>query len=320
MPPAAGHYESFYLKACHPDGGLGVWIRHTVHKTPGRDPVGSVWFVLFDAAADAPIASKVTVGSDHLTTGPDFLIQVGDARLTDDRASGSAVSHLAQPTWELEFASSAPAYRHLPKAWMYTAPVPRTKTLSPYPAATFRGTVLVGQRTVVLDGWPGMVGHNWGSEHAERWIWLQAGAFAGQPDAWFDAVIGRIKLGPMTLPWIANGRLHLDGEDLALGGPGRMRATRVEERPERCLFTLTGPGVTVEGQVGAARTDCVGWIYADPGGSEHNTVNCSIASLTLDIRRPGRTAQKLTCEGGAAYELGMRERDHGMPIQPFTDP
>jgi hypothetical protein len=23
--------------------------------------------------------------------------------------------------------------------------------------------------------------------------------------------------------------------------------------------------------------------------------------------------------GGAAYELGMRERDHGMPIQPFAD-
>jgi hypothetical protein len=24
-------------------------------------------------------------------------------------------------------------------------------------------------------------------------------------------------------------------------------------------------------------------------------------------------------EGAAAYELGMRERDHGIPIQPFPD-
>jgi hypothetical protein len=24
-------------------------------------------------------------------------------------------------------------------------------------------------------------------------------------------------------------------------------------------------------------------------------------------------------EGGAAYELGMREHDHGVPIQPFAD-
>ena len=27
----------------------------------------------------------------------------------------------------------------------------------------------------------------------------------------------------------------------------------------------------------------------------------------------------LTVAGGAAYELGMRERDHGMAIQPFPD-
>jgi hypothetical protein len=27
----------------------------------------------------------------------------------------------------------------------------------------------------------------------------------------------------------------------------------------------------------------------------------------------------LALRGGAAYELGMRERDHGMEIQPFPD-
>ena len=32
----AGHYESFYIKAARPDGGLGVWIRHTIHKRPQR--------------------------------------------------------------------------------------------------------------------------------------------------------------------------------------------------------------------------------------------------------------------------------------------
>ena len=34
----AGHYESFYLKACHPSEPLGVWIRYTVHKRPGGAP------------------------------------------------------------------------------------------------------------------------------------------------------------------------------------------------------------------------------------------------------------------------------------------
>ena len=28
----------------------------------------------------------------------------------------------------------------------------------------------------------------------------------------------------------------------------------------------------------------------------------------------------LTTDGGAVYELGMRERDHGIALQPFPDP
>ena len=56
----AGHYESFYLKACRPGGGRGIWIRHTVHKRPGAEPTASVWFVLFDPAAAGPRAAKAT--------------------------------------------------------------------------------------------------------------------------------------------------------------------------------------------------------------------------------------------------------------------
>ncbi len=59
-PADKGHYESFYLKACHPSEPLGIWIRHTVHKHSGQEPQGSVWFTLFDGTADGPLASKVT--------------------------------------------------------------------------------------------------------------------------------------------------------------------------------------------------------------------------------------------------------------------
>jgi hypothetical protein len=320
LPAGAGHYESFYLKACQPGGGLGVWIRHTVHKAPNHASVGSVWFVLFDAQASAPVASKRTSPPEELVSGPDYYIRIGDTLLEDGRAVGSAASDIAQPRWELEFTSREPPYRHLPRDWMYRAPLPKTKLLSPYPNAEFRGQVTVDGRTIQVDGWPGMVGHNWGSQHAERWIWLHGAAFAGEQDAWFDAALGRIKVGPVTVPWIGNGRLHIAGEDFVLGGVERARSTRVNEAPDHCSFTLTGRDATVHGEVGAPREDFVGWIYSDPDGSQHNTVNCSIATMTLTVERPGRPAQTLTCAGGAAYELGMRERDHGMAIQPFPDP
>jgi hypothetical protein len=313
---AAGHYESFYLKACHPDGGLGAWIRYTVHKRPGAAPSGSLWFTLFDAA-DGPRASKVTL--DDVGSGPDHYIHVGESRFEPGRVTGAAASGRLDASWELEFSATEPAYFHLPRDWMYRAPIPRTKLLSPYPAARFSGRLTAGGREVELDGWPGMVGHNWGSQHAERWIWMHGTRFERHEDAWLDAAIGRIRLGPLTSPWIGNGRLTLDGQDYQLGGAERARSTRISERPDGCDFQLTGRGVTVRGRVGADRRNFVGWIYADPDGSEHNTVNCSVSDMELTVARDGRPDTTLVVRGGAAYELGMRERDHGMPIQPFPD-
>jgi hypothetical protein len=77
--------------------------------------------------------------------------------------------------------------------------------------------------------------------------------------------------------------------------------------------------VQVRGSVSAPLERFVGWVYADPDGSEHHTVNCSIADMRLSVSRGGGAASELVVEGGAAYELGMRERDHGVPIQPFAD-
>jgi hypothetical protein len=67
------------------------------------------------------------------------------------------------------------------------------------------------------------------------------------------------------------------------------------------------------------RKNFVGWVYADPDGQEHNTVNCSIADMTLTLTAAGAADRELRLRAGAAYELGMREKDHGMPLQPFPD-
>jgi hypothetical protein len=161
-----------------------------------------------------------------------------------------------------------------------------------------------------LSGWPGMVGHNWGSEHAQRWIWMQGSGF--EEDAWLDVAIGRVKLGPLTTPWVANGILSLKG------GRHRLNKVKLRETPTGCELTLEGRNIVINGTAGADRKDFVGWVYADPKGGEHNTVNCSIAEMRLTVERGGEPIE-LHTDHGAAYELGMREKDHGMPIQPFPD-
>ena len=62
-----------------------------------------------------------------------------------------------------------------------------------------------------------------------------------------------------------------------------------------------------------------GWRYADPDGAEHDVINCSVAEVALRVDAPGTTTRELRSPHGGVYELGMRERDHGVPIAPFPD-
>jgi hypothetical protein len=319
VPAGRGHYESFYLKASHPEEPLAVWIRYTVHKRPGEDPRGSLWFTLFDQTSPAPLASKVTVEASELGAGAGDYMSIGEARLSPARAVGRATTQQLDAEWDLNLDGGGDPLRHLPRDWMYRAPVPRTKLESPQPATRFSGRVTAGDRTLELDGWPGMVGHNWGAEHAERWIWLHGAGFEQEPAAWLDVAIGRVRLGPVTTPWIANGVLVVHGRRHRLGGIKRVRATHVDEGVGTCRLTLPGSDLVVKGTLECDPRHMVGWLYADPDGSEHHVLNCSIASMRLQARPKKGIPIDLNRPSGAAYELGMRERDHGVPIQPFGD-
>ena len=314
VDPQAGHYESFYLKACHPSEPVGLWIRYTVHQRPGTAATGSLWFTLFD---EHPRAVKQTFAAPAVADGE--YIHIGPASFSPQSVLGAAKGEGRSASWDLSLESAGEPLHHLPRRWMYGARLPRTKLLSPHPDARFSGRAEIDGHSVELDGWRGMVGHNWGSQHAERWIWMHAAGLGENGTGWLDAALGRIRIGPLTTPWIANGVLSLDGERYRLGGPGRARRTEVREAPDRCEFALPGSELTLQGEVAAPREQFVGWVYADPDGSEHHAVNCSVADMGLVVSRPGQPPLDLRCEGGAAYELGMREHDHGMAIQPFPD-
>jgi hypothetical protein len=326
----AGHYESFYLKACRPDGGLGIWVRHTVHKRPGREPTGSIWFTLFDREAPAPQAAKVTVPASEVSVPAGSWIRVAGAEIGPGEAEGSIATETAlaagapagdgfEADWSLRFTGDTDPCRYLPADWLYAAPLPRTKFVAPVPDALFEGTLGVAGRAIDVSGWPGMIGHNWGSEHAERWVWLEGTGFADSSGTWFDAGAAKVRLGRRVSPWIPSGMLALDGVRHRLGGLGAIRSAAIEESADGCSFVLPGKNIVVRGRVAAPRKDFVGWVYADPTGDEHNTINCSVADLELTVERPGLPDRVLTLPGGGAYELGMRETDHGIPIQPFPD-
>jgi hypothetical protein len=320
VPEKAGHYESFYLKLTRQGGGQGAWIRHTVHKRPGEPATCALWFVLFDRDAAGPRATKRQFSADELDAGPDCYIKVADATLAEGRATGRVETPALEAKWDLSFTDTHEPFHHLPRDFLYRTRRPKTKFLSPYPDATFNGQLEVGGERIAVDGWRGMIGHNWGAEHAERWVWIQGSGFEGHsPEDYFDMAVGRIRVAGRTTPWVGNGMLMLDGEAHRLGGFGHVPSTQVSEEPTGARFELKGKRAKVSGTVRAPAKDFVAWIYADPVGPEHNTLNCSVSDLELDVELDGGPAQRLMVKGAAAYEFGTRDTDHGIPLQPYPD-
>jgi hypothetical protein len=309
------HYESYFLKACHPGGGLAVWIRYTVHKPPNAPARGFTWFTLFDGTSGV-VASKA--GPARPDTPSGAYVRIGESVFAPGRALGTAASAQLDASWDLRIDGDEPPVWHLPR-WAYGAPLPRTKLLSPHPQVLVSGTVEAGKTRLNLDAWPGTVGHNWGSEHAYRTIWIHGTGFREREDAWVDLALARVKVGPFITPWIANGELALDGRRHRLGGIERVRSTVVEERVESCRFSLRGDGLSVSGEVSAARHNFVGWLYAQPKGGERQTINSSIADLRLQVAQARGETTVLELGGGAAYELQMAERYRPIPVQPFPD-
>ncbi len=302
-------YESFYLRAVAPQEPVGAWLRYTVDKHPGQEPQGSLWCTVFDARSGRPYMHKLT--SEELSAPADGWIAIGDAVLGPGYAEGKC----GEASWSLGLQSSEPELRHLPAQWMYRARLPRTKLTSPAPDARFQGTIELANRpALALDGWRGMVGHNWGTEHAERWIWLHGVGFTQAPEAWLDIALGRILVAGRLTPWVVGGAVSLGGTRHRVGGLAR-RGLRVQERTDGCALRLPGArGLQIDALVTVPKDSAAIWRYGDPGARspdgplcEHEVVNCSVAAIELELTLPGeRGARKLSTAHGGAYELGMR--------------
>lgn len=312
----AGMYESFYLRAVSPQEPVGAWIRYTVHKPPGQLPSGSVWCTVFDASSGRPFMHKHTV-AELSVPAADWIEIGGDSRIGPGIAEGVC----GQARWSLRISGGEPELRHFKQPWLYRAPLPRTKLTSPAPSVCFDGAIELPGRTLQVDGWRGMVGHNWGSQHAERWIWVHGINFQEDPSAWIDVALGRVLVAGRLTPWMASGAISLEGRRTRLGGLGA-RGLKVAESAARCTLSLPGEdGLVVEAHIDTPPHSAARWRYADPGANsrdghagEHEVVNCSVASITLNVRPRLGAGRMLHSPHGAAYELGMREHHHAVPL------
>jgi hypothetical protein len=305
-PSRRSHYESYYVEAVRPGGGRAVWIRCTVERSPGGTATGEVWVAFVDEGRPGPVALRepgLAPDSGHAA-----WIRCGTSEFGPSGTWGSlSAGGTEAASWDLTFAGAEPAFLHLPRAWMYEARLPRTKLASLVPGLTLDGRLTVAGEVVDVRGWRGVVGHNWGEEHAEQWLWLHGvvadGPFSG---AWIDLAAARIRVGGVLLPWTAFGALSLGRERLRLGGLGRRLTVRAS--PTDCSLVITGRGIKVSVAARAGADSLVRWDYTDPSGPRHPVSNGPTADLRLRVVRPGRDQVDLRLDGSATYEHGGASR------------
>lgn len=294
--PGAPLYESHYLTAVAPGGGRALWVRCTSHKEKGETARGTLWCTSFDRDAAAPVARRTTDPRPLAAPPAGAWAAIDGASIGPGHATGT----LEDCSWSLTWHADAPALPYLPSEALYDRPIPRSNGVALVPAATFTGTAEIAGAHVDLTGWRGMVGHNWGADHADRWIWLHAtGLGDGDPDGWLDMVLARVRVGPLLTPWLPAGGLQHRGELTRIGAP-QARGMTVDIDGDRVVVDLprVAGGLRLQTTSPAAAT--VHWDYDSPGGGGRDVRNCSVASAQLSVGG----AAPIDLDGHVAVEVG----------------
>ena len=302
----ASGYESWFVSARDPVSPRALWIRHTRHRPRQGPESAALWCTVIDRGLGqrpAVIKQVFRAFPAEAAAGPGQFR--GQAAL-GDRSAG----------WDLAITSQQPPLRPLRPAVLYRAPLPRTKLEAVVPDGQVTGTLEVDGRAVSVSGWRGTAGHNWGSEHADSWVWLHAAGFGAAPEAWLELVLARIRVGPARSPWTAMGALSLSGERIALGGLGR-RST-VDARPDGLVADVYAPGTRLRLSATLSEDDRVAVAYADPRGGTRTVTHAALASVELTMHRPGDRELTLS-SGHAAYEYGARQPAPGVVPQSLPD-
>ncbi len=293
-----GHYESYYLRANHPDRPLAFWIRYTLFCPVGRpgEAIGELWAIVFDGESGAHASAKSELPMAECSFARHgFAVRVGAATLDAGTLRGSA----GDIAWDLTYGGeSAPLF--LLPARLYRGGFPKAKSLVPRPLARFSGELRVDDRTIVVDDWRGSQNHNWGSRHTDHYAFGQVAGFDNAPDSFLEVATARNRIGPLWTPALTPLVLRHRGREHALNSVARSARAKATISATRWTFATVSDAVAVSGTVTAAPDAFVHLRYANPPGGFKHCHNTKLArcEVTVTDRATGSTEVLVSAHGG----------------------
>jgi hypothetical protein len=320
----SGHVESFFLKAVDPSGKRALWLKATVFASPSAPagPLAEAWAIAFERKGDdrRRVAVKASMPFAEASFGREQLdVRLGGSaaapRLSMEpgRTTGALELRDRSIEWDLSYLGDERPIRPLPFAFMYEAPLPKSKLLTPVPDAVFSGELRVDRERWPVEAWKGMQGHNWGTGHAELYAWCHANAWDEDPEFVLEGLSARVRVGPILSPMTTIVAVRHRGVAYDFNQPMDLLRARGDVTLRRWSFAATSKHARIEGVVEADARDMVGLYYPNPSGPMTYCLNSKLAQARVRFEAHGRPPLTLTSRA-AALEIGTHDPAHGVEM------
>lgn len=219
-----GIYESFYFRGNHKTGQQAFWLKHnllTYNKEPGV--VLECTLILFDKKSE----ETFVYNHKEKITRDEFKKLITDSSwkrfrfdfkngshfaLSEEKLSGQMFTPDGDVSWDLDLLPSGEVYYHFSNDWFYHSFFPKKKILTNDIDITFDGTI--NSPNFNMEGqFKGMNGHNWGTEHAHKYVYADCNQF-DEDGAYFDGFSAKVELlgGLVKSPYLSSCSLKLQNE------------------------------------------------------------------------------------------------------------
>ncbi|MFC4784879.1 hypothetical protein ACT8ZV_10405 [Nocardioides sp. MAHUQ-72] len=304
------HVESWFVRANDPAAPRALWLKATVLTRTDGTGKAQAWCSVFDRGRTAGFRHDVPL--EEATFGPDGSSHVGPLELElgreGGRSEGELTSGSGRVAWDLSFAradGSLGAPMRLLPARLVDAPFPRNKLLTPFPVATFAGSLGWtddgAEETWDLTDWVGMQGHNWGAAHSPEYAWGQC-VFPGD-EAVVEAASGRIELGRRASPLFSMLVVRRGGREHRFDRIVDLWRQRPTIDFPRWSLRMRGRGgeATLRMEASPDSMVCLG--YDNPARATSYCLNSKTARVHVEVRPHRGAAYTLTSEHGGALEF-----------------
>lgn len=295
--PGAGHVESLFLKLNLPERGVALWLQFGARRllpSAGVADHGHVMAAFFRPhGPGGHVAVKQRFTPEEIVASPGRLaVHIGENLLEQGFTRGSVAKDGHRVAWELSYEPSALPLFHLPWPFLYRAPLPKTKAVTPALSARFSGRFEVDGEEIEVAGAPGMHGHNWGTQHAHRWIWAHGNAFAGERPEAATAVVeclaAQVKIGRLTTPWLNILNLRYGPHRLALNSLREPWAVKTRPAGNRWHVQGSSGALRVKGSFEAPPAHFLCAQYLNPDGTVVYCRNATVGSAVLALEQRSR--------------------------------